>query len=93
MGAALASGLASGLTAAGLDPAVVSINSLIDPAPGASTPAIDGILRQALSGAMTSVFVIALIGAIGALIVTSLAPRGLAQAAQASAPAPVSSAE
>jgi EmrB/QacA subfamily drug resistance transporter len=93
MGTALASGLAAGLAAAGLDPAVVSLTNLIDPAPGASTPAIDGILRLALSGAMTSVFIIALVAAIGALIVTSLAPRGLAKSAQVGQPAPVPSAE
>lgn len=75
MGAALAVGLAAGLRAAGLDPASVSLNSLVDPTPGSAAPVLDGALRHALSSAMWSVFLIALISSIGALVVTALAPR------------------
>ncbi len=75
MGAALATGLASRLVAAGLDPNVVSLNRLIAPPPGTAAPALDDVLRQALAGAMTTVFIIALIASVGALVVTWLAPK------------------
>jgi EmrB/QacA subfamily drug resistance transporter len=94
MGAALAAGLASRLIAAGLDPSTISLNRLIAPPPGEAAPALDGILRDALAGAMGSVFIIALVASVGALIVTWLAPKVATKAAPVAAkPAPTPSAE
>jgi hypothetical protein len=90
MGATLAAGLASGLVAAGVDPSTVSLNGLIDPLKKSSASALDSTLQQALGGAMHWVFLIALLASIGALIVTTLAPRGTVQSAQAIQPAPTS---
>jgi EmrB/QacA subfamily drug resistance transporter len=100
MGAALAAGLANGLRAAGLDPAAVSLNGLIDPLQGSAAPAIDGALRTALAAGMYWVFLIALVAAAAGLVVTALAPRGrigqassageAAQASQEPQHAPVS---
>jgi MFS family permease len=75
MGAALAAGLASGLRAAGLDPASVSLNGLIDPLQKESAPALDTALRSALASGMQAVFLIALVAAALGLAVTWMAPR------------------
>lgn len=84
MGAALSLGLASGLTAAGLDPAVVSVDELLNPIQQASIPpAIEKGLRVAMAGAMQGVFLIALIAATLGLIATFFAPGGrIAQLAE-----------
>jgi hypothetical protein len=73
MGVALAAGLASALRAAGVDPAGVSLDGLLDHAGGA---AVDGVLRDALAHAMTGVFWLAFGAAALGLVVTFLAPRG-----------------
>lgn len=67
--------LASGLRQAGLDPAAVSLDSLIDPAgPGA---ALAGeALRGSLGAAIAGLFGLALIAAAAALAVTFFAPPG-----------------
>lgn len=77
MGAFLASKLASGLVAVGMDPNAVSIDSLLDPmANSGATAAMDNTLRTVLGEAIAVVFVIALIGAVLGLIVTAMAPGG-----------------
>ena len=75
MGVALASGLASALRAAGIDPASVSLDGLIDHASEGGA-AVDGVLRDALAHAMTGVFWLAFGAAALGLLVTILAPRG-----------------
>jgi MFS family permease len=75
MGAVLSSGLASSLAAAGLDPASVSINSLLEPA-NAAGAALDQSLRDALSAGTRNVFMVAFVAAALGLVVTFLAPRG-----------------
>ncbi len=75
MGAALASGLAQRLSQAGLDPASVHLESLLDPLTQASAK-VDGALRIALGGALQGIFVIGLIAAMAGLAVTLLAPGG-----------------
>jgi hypothetical protein len=75
MGAALSWRLAAALSAAGLDPATVSLNSLIDPLES-SGAALDGALRIALANSMQGVFVIAFVAAAAGLAVTLLAPAG-----------------
>lgn len=88
MGVVLSLRLASRLAATGLDPAAVSVNSLLDPlARAAGSLALEETLRSALAGAIQGVFVMAFIIAALGLAATSLAPRGrIAQlAAQRSA--------
>ena len=75
MGAVLATRLATALEAAGMDPASVSINSLIDPLEGSSA-AIDGVLQVALGSAIQGVFVIAFGAAVLALVASFFAPGG-----------------
>jgi EmrB/QacA subfamily drug resistance transporter len=76
MGAVLSIRLSSLLTGAGLDPAAVSLNSLLDPLATSSAGALDDALRTALAGAIQSVFVIAFLGAALGLVVAALAPSG-----------------
>lgn len=85
MGLAMSVTLASALVAAGLDANAVSVNSLLDPTPGAASPALDGTLRTALAGAIRNVFIIASVAAALALIATLFAPRP--QAAPGAQPA------
>jgi hypothetical protein len=68
------------LVAAGLD-ASTSLNSLID-SPG-SDPAVQAMLRDALSTGIRGVFIVGFIASVLGLLVTLLAPRG--QIAQMSA--------
>ncbi len=75
MGAALASGLAQRLSLAGLDPAAVRLESLLDPLAQAATQ-FDGALRTALGGALQAVFVIGFVAAVVGLAITALAPGG-----------------
>lgn len=87
MGAVLAAGLAQRLTAAGLDPAAVQLESLLSPI-GQSGARVDGALRTALGGALQSVFVIGLAAAVIGFAVTALAPAGrVTQLGQAAEPA------
>lgn len=77
MGIALSSGLAANLRAAGLDPAAVSIDTLLDPlAQSAASAALDASLRNALASAIQGIFLLALIAAVLGLIATALAPAG-----------------
>jgi MFS family permease len=77
MGVALSFRLASRLAEAGLDPAAISVDSLIDPvAQAASSMAMEGTLRTALAGAIQGVFVIAFIVAALGLLATTFAPSG-----------------
>lgn len=76
MGLALALSLNAALQSFGIDPSSISLNSLIDPAPGTATPALNEELRQALAIAMRSVFLLALGTAALSFIITSFAPRG-----------------
>ncbi len=98
MGAFLSLRLAALLRAAGLDPAAVDLNSLLDPLARASAGALDEALRRALAGAIQGVFAIALGAAALGLVATTLAPAGRiaqladrrAQVEEESATAPVS---
>lgn len=75
MGAVLTVRLAALLTAAGLDPATVPLEDLIDPLARAGV-AIEGAVRHALAGAIDGVFVVAFVAAVIGLAATALAPRG-----------------
>ncbi len=75
MGAILASGLAGGLGAAGLDPAAVSVDTLLSPVAGDAAPVVAELLRTVLAGALQGVFVVAHVAAVLALGATTLAPR------------------
>ncbi len=74
MGVYLTVSLAAGLTARGLDPAGVSLNSLMEPADAGA--ALIGPLREAMAGAVNGVFVIAFIAAALGLVTTAFAPSG-----------------
>jgi len=76
MGAVLTAQLTAGLLAAGIDPASVSLNALLDPIAGASNAALDGTLRTVLASAIQSVFWLAFGAAVLALAGTALAPGG-----------------
>jgi MFS family permease len=77
MGAVLSMRLSANLLAAGIDPAKVSLNSLLDPLAQASASAsLDAALRVALAGAIQSVFLLAFIAAAIGLAATALAPAG-----------------
>ena len=75
MGVVLALRLAEGLAGAGIDPNSVSLSGLIDPMSGVTAASLEP-LRDSLAMAVQSVFVVSLLAAIGAWIVTSFAPRG-----------------
>jgi EmrB/QacA subfamily drug resistance transporter len=77
MGVVLSAGLARNLQAAGLDPASVSVNSLLDPlAQSSASSALDASLRTALAGATQGVFLLAFIAAVIGLAATAFAPGG-----------------
>jgi MFS family permease len=75
MGAYLGSRLAVQLSAAGLDPAAVSLDSLLDPLKRANA-ALNGPLREALAISIQGVFVIGLVAAVLGLVITLLTPSG-----------------
>ena len=75
MGALLSARLSSGLLAAGLDPASVSLNQLLDPIARAGA-SIDAAVQSVLANAIQGVFWIALGSAALGLLVTTLAPAG-----------------
>jgi EmrB/QacA subfamily drug resistance transporter len=94
MGVILSTQLARNLRVAGVAAAGVDLNSLLRPAHAAASPVVSDVLRGALTAALQSVFVAALIAAVAGLVVTALAPRGNVirstpeiEAAEASAPA------
>jgi len=75
MGATFTLRLFSRLRAAGLNPADVSVNSLLDPVAHANANlVVEGPLRTAIAAAVQSVFVIALIATVLALAATAFAP-------------------
>jgi len=75
MGASFTLRLFSRLRAAGLNPADVSVNSLLDPVAQANANLVaEGPLRTAIAAAVQSVFVIALIATVLALAATAFAP-------------------
>jgi EmrB/QacA subfamily drug resistance transporter len=77
MGAVLSASLAAGLQAAGLDPATVSLDSLLDPvAQSAATASLDATLHAALAGSIRWVFLLAFIPAALGLMATLFAPAG-----------------
>lgn len=76
MGVALALSLNAALQSFGLDPASISLNSLIDAAPGSAGPGLNVELREALAIAMRSVFMLAFVTSALGLVITSFAPRG-----------------
>jgi hypothetical protein len=87
MGAYLSSRLALHLREAGLDPASVSLDSLLDPLKRASAD-LNGPLREALAVSIQGIFVIALVAAVLGLVITVLTPSGrIAQIALHTAPA------
>ena len=87
MGAVLSTRLASSLTAAGIDPATVSLNSLLDPLAGSNAAAgLNDALRHALGVSIQSVFVIAFVAAALALGVSLLAPGGRIEETKSATP-------
>jgi EmrB/QacA subfamily drug resistance transporter len=75
LGVFLSTRLAGHLMTANIDPASVSLDSLIDPVAGANL-ALGGPLRSALAFSIADLFVIAFIAALAGLLVTLFAPRG-----------------
>jgi EmrB/QacA subfamily drug resistance transporter len=75
LGAGLSASLARHLLAAGLNPAAVQINSLLDPL-SAGSAAVDGPLRQALAVSIANMFWIAFGAALLGLLVVMFAPTG-----------------
>ena len=75
LGAYLSSGLTRHMVAAGIDPASVSLNQLLDPIAGANTVAL-GPLRGALALSIAEMFTIAFIVGILALLSVLAAPGG-----------------
>jgi EmrB/QacA subfamily drug resistance transporter len=77
MGAALSWRLAARLAEAGVDTAVITVDSLLHPLGHTATSVVwEGMLRQALADAMQGVFIIAVIAAALGFVATALAPRG-----------------
>ena len=77
MGALLASRLSAALTAVGVDPTSISLDSLVDPVAGNNAAsALDGTIRVALGGAIQGVFVVAFGAALLSLVVSIFAPGG-----------------
>jgi EmrB/QacA subfamily drug resistance transporter len=77
MGVILTTQLTANLTAAGVDPASVSMAKMIEGgAQAGHAAATGGVVQGAVAAAVGSVFAAALIAAVMALAVTSLAPRG-----------------
>lgn len=71
MGAVLSAQVYNGMMSAGLDPASVSIDILLEPAAGGS---VGGAMQMVLAGALQSVFVIAFVTAVIGLGITLLSP-------------------
>jgi hypothetical protein len=75
MGVILAMRLAEGLGTAGIDAEAVSVGALLDPINGSAAAASLVPLRGALASAVVAAFAAGLIAAVGAWVVTALAPR------------------
>ncbi|MBI3799443.1 MAG: MFS transporter [Deltaproteobacteria bacterium] len=92
MGVALSLRLTARLAAAGLDPAAISVDTLLHPVARAAAHVVwEGTLRNALAGAMQGVFFLAFLAAVLGLVTTVLAPHGriahlVAQRAEAESP-------
>jgi EmrB/QacA subfamily drug resistance transporter len=88
MGAYLTARLMSALTAAGLDPSAISLNSMIDSA-GTAATTVTGPMRDAMAMAIEGIFVLAFIAAGLGLIATAFAPathaRGVVEGEEADA--------
>jgi MFS family permease len=76
MGVILSTQLARNLRGAGAATDGVDLSSLLRPAHAAVGPVVSDVLRGALTAALQSVFIAALIAAVAGLVVTALAPRG-----------------
>lgn len=76
MGAVLSLKLSAVLSAAGVDPAVISVNRLLDPLARTSATMVDVTVRNALAGAIQTVFFIAFIAVALGLAVSAFAPPG-----------------
>jgi len=76
MGVVRARSLTANLQAAGLDPASVSIDALLDPLAQSANASLDATLRIALANAIQGVFLLAFIAAAIGLVATALAPAG-----------------
>lgn len=79
MGVILVAQLAANLAAAGLGTTAVSLSELIRPdahTSATATATFDVAVRGALANAISSVFAVALIAAVLALVITLLAPHG-----------------
>jgi hypothetical protein len=76
------------LTAAGLDPSAISLNSMIDSA-GTAATTVTGPMRDAMAMAIEGIFVLAFIAAGLGLIATAFAPathaRGVVEGEEADA--------
>ncbi len=73
----LASQLASGLIAAGLNPAEVQLSALLDPVAQATmTPAIQEVLQTIMASAIARIFFISFVASAIGLIATVMTPRG-----------------
>jgi hypothetical protein len=75
LGIFLSTGLARQLIANGIDPASISLESLIDPL-AASSAALEGSLRAALAVAIANMFIVAFIAALAGLLAVMFTPRG-----------------
>lgn len=75
LGIFLSTGLARQLTASGINPASISLESLIDPL-AATSAAIEGPLRSALAIAIANMFIVAFIAALVGLLAVFFTPRG-----------------
>jgi EmrB/QacA subfamily drug resistance transporter len=77
LGVILSNGLAHQLTSRGIDPASVSVETLLDPVASASAAsALGGPLREALAIAIANLFIIAFIAALLGLASVFFAPPG-----------------
>jgi EmrB/QacA subfamily drug resistance transporter len=75
LGVFLSTRLAGLLVTSGIDPATVSLNSLIDPLASASAT-LEGPLRSALGIAIANMFIIAFVAALAGLVAVMFAPPG-----------------
>ena len=75
LGVYLSSQLTAYLLSSGADPAVTSLDSLLDPIAGVSA-AVGGPLRHALGGAIANLFVVAFVIAALGLLAVFFTPRG-----------------
>ena len=77
LGAILSAQLVSHLLSAGIDPASISLNSLLDPvASSTASVMMEGPLRDALAVSIASLFRVAFLVALAGLLVTFFLPGG-----------------